>query len=374
MKQSKAAKAILPALLFLLIAPLLRGAVASRNWGETPEGSAKLFTLTSRDIRVQITEYGARIVSVEAPDRNGHRADIVLGYNNLTQYVEDPKDFFGAVVGRYGNRIANGTFALDGKTYHIPVNNKGNALHGGPHGFSSRLWHGHTIGNNAVDLTLISDDGDMGFPGRLSVRVRYTLTGSRLRIDYRAQTSKPTVLNLTNHSYFNLMGEASGDVLEQKIRIAADSFTPTDARAIPTGKIQQVVGTPFDLRHLTTIGDEINRDDEQLRSAGGYDHNYVLSKPARTLHEAAYAMDLHSGRTLRVLTTEPGVQFYSGNFLSGTNRGYSGTFYAQHAGFCLETQHFPDSPNHPNFPSTVLRPHHMFASSTVFIFGIIRAR
>jgi aldose 1-epimerase len=351
-----------------------QGAVTAKKWGDTPQGEVKLFTLTSPELKVELTEYGARIVSVEAPDRNGTRADVVLGYNNLAQYVNDPKDFFGAVVGRYGNRIAKGTFSLDGKTYHIPLNNKGNALHGGPKGFSSRVWKGAVAGEDAVEFTLISADGDMGFPGTLTAHVRYTLVHGRLRIDYRAETDKPTVVNLTNHSYFNLAGESSGDILGQQIRIDADRFTPIETTLIPTGEIEQVEGTPLDFRKLTPIGERIEADDPQLKRAGGYDHNFVLNGYAGTLREAAFAVDPKSGRTLTVLTTQPGVQFYSGNFLTGTNQGYGGTLYAKHAGFCLETQHFPDSPNHPGFPSTVVRPGKPFTSTTVFVFGVGREK
>lgn len=346
-----------------------KAAVTSETWGTTHEGEVKLFTLTSPQLRVRVTEYGARIVSVEAPDRNGKRADIVLGYNNLAQYVNDPKDFFGAVVGRYGNRIAKGRFSLEGKTYQVPLNSNGNALHGGPRGFSSRVWHGRRVGKDAVEFTLVSADGDMGFPGTLTVHARYTLDANRLRIDYTAETDKSTVVNLTNHSYFNLAGEASGDILSQKIRLQADRFTPIDATLIPTGALAPVEGTPFDFRRLTPIGSRINADDEQLHVAGGYDHNFVLDGHSSTLHEGAFAVDPWSGRTLKVLTTEPGVQFYSGNFLAGTNRGYSGAMYAKHAGFCLETQHFPDSPNHAGFPSTVLKPGHPMRSTTIFLFG-----
>lgn len=361
--------------IFCLLAALVvtgtttSAAVTAKKWGDTPQGEVKLFTLTSPELKVELTEYGARIVSVEAPDRSGKRADVVLGYNNLAQYVNDPKDFFGAIVGRYGNRIAKGTFSLDGKTYRIPLNNNGNALHGGPRGFSSRVWKGKVAGEDAVEFTLISADGDMGFPGALTAHVRYTLQHNRLRIDYRAETDMPTVVNLTNHSYFNLAGESSGDILGQRIRIDADRFTPIDATLIPTGEIKPVAGTPLDFRKLTAIGARIQADDQQLMLAGGYDQNFVLNGAAGTLREAAFAVDPKSGRTLTVLTTQPGVQFYSGNFLSGANRGYGGTLYAKHAGFCLETQHFPDSPNHLGFPSTVVRPGKPFISTTVFVFG-----
>jgi aldose 1-epimerase len=362
--------------IFCLLAALVvtgttaSAAVTAQKWGDTPQGEVKLFTLTSPELTVELTEYGARIVSVQAPDRSGKRADIVLGYNNLAQYVNDPKDFFGAIVGRYGNRIAKGTFSLDDKTYHVPLNNNGNALHGGPKGFSSRVWKGKAAGKDAIEFTLISLDSDMGFPGTLTSHVRYTLQHNRLRIDYSAKTDKPTVVNLTNHTYFNLAGESSGDILGQRIRIDADRFTPIDATLIPTGEIKPVAGTPLDFLKLTAIGARIHADDRQLMLAGGYDQNFVVNGAAGTLREAAFAVDPESGRTLTVLTTQPGVQFYSGNFLSGANRGYGGTLYAKHAGFCLETQHFPDSPNHSEFPSTVLRPGKPFISTTVFVFGV----
>jgi len=348
-------------------------AVKSDVWGAAHGKPVKLFVLSDTAVRVRLTEYGARIVSIDAPDRSGQRTDIVLGYNNLAQYVDDPKDFFGAVVGRYANRIAKGTFSLDGTTYHIPLNSNGNALHGGPAGFSSKVWRGRVLGNHSVEFTLISPDGDMGFPGALTVRVRYSLVRNELRIDYGATTTKATVVNLTNHTYFNLAGESSGDVLGQEIRINADQITPIDASLIPTGEMRSVADTPFDLRQLAPIGSRIGDNDEQLRRAGGYDHNFVVNGRAGNLREAAFALDPKSGRTLTVLTTQPGVQFYSGNFLNGSHAGYSGALYRQHDGFCLETQHFPDSPNRAEFPSTVLRPGERLHSVTVFVFGVAPA-
>lgn len=348
-----------------------RGAVRAEDWGSAgPANRVQLFTLTNGNLRVRITEYGARIVSLEAPDRQGTKADVVLGYNNLAQYVADPKDYFGAVVGRYANRIAGGSFAIDGTTYHVPVNSKGQALHGGPEGFSSKVWRGKIVGKNSVELTLVSPDGDMGFPGQVTVKVLYTLRAHQLRIDYDASTTGTTVINLTNHTYFNLAGQASGNVLGQEILLSADHFTPIDARLIPTGEIASVQATPFDFRHLTPIGKRIQDNVEQLKLAGGFDHNFVVHGNIGALRRAAYAIDPKSGRTLTVLTTEPGVQFYSGNFLSGAAKGYTGVPYQQHAGFCLETQHFPDSPHHPNFPSTILRPGTHWRSATIFAFGV----
>lgn len=354
---------------FVLACLKLQAAVRDEVWGEARGVPVRLYTLSNDALSVQLCEYGARIVSLQAPDRAGRAADVVLGYNNLEQYVQDPKDFFGAVVGRYGNRLAAGTFHLDGQTYHVPLNNKGNALHGGPQGFSTKIWKGMKVGDNAVEFILASPDGDMGFPGTLTAVVRYTLQGKRLRLDYTARTNKPTVVNLTNHSYFNLHGEGSGDVLQQRIQVFADRFTPVNATLIPTGQLMPVQGTPFDLRQSVAIGAHLGEAAEQLRLAGGYDHNFVLSGASRTLRKAAAAIDPASGRTLTVWTTEPGVQFYSGNFLAGQTVGYSGKAYQKHAGFCLETQHFPDSPNQPAFPSTVLRPGQEFHSLTVFEFG-----
>jgi aldose 1-epimerase len=349
----------------------LQAEIHTKVWGATPDGqSVKLFTLSNRFLRVSLTEYGARIVSLETPDRNNRMDDVVLGYNNLASYIADPKDYFGAIVGRYGNRIRSGTFTLEGETYHIPLNNNGNALHGGSHGFSSKVWNGKPLGGDAIEFTLVSPDGDMGFPGRLTVRVKYTLTRNRIRIDYEATTTKATVVNLTNHSYFNLAGQASGDVLKQTLRVDADAITPVDATLIPTGKLEKVHGTPFDFHIAIAIGARIEANDEQLKRAGGYDHNFVLNGPSGTSREVAWAEDPASGRTLKLLTTEPGVQFYSGNFLDRSAKGFTGTPYQKHAGFCLETQHFPDSPNHSNFPSTVLRPGNVLHSSSVFVFGV----
>jgi aldose 1-epimerase len=341
------------------------------DWGRTPTAEpVRLYRLSDAQLNVSLTNYGARIVRIDAPDRQGRRADVVLGYNNAAQYLSDPKDYFGAVVGRYGNRIAKGNFVVEGRQYHVPVNNNGNALHGGPTGFSSRVWTVDESSRNSVDFELVSADGDMGFPGTLKAHVRYTLTGSRLSIEYTAETDKPTVVNLTNHTYFNLAGEASGDILGQELRLNADRYTPVDQTLIPTGELLSVSGTPFDFRKLTAIGKHINVPDEQLLRAGGYDHNFVLRGEQGTLREAAFAVDPVSGRTLTILTTEPGVQFYSGNFLDGSAIGYSGSPYRKHAGFALETQHFPDSPNHVNFPSTILRPGATYRSKTVLVFGV----
>jgi aldose 1-epimerase len=359
-------------LAFLLLNLPIKASVRAQEWGRTSsDRPVKLFTLSDAQIRVRLTEYGARIVSIDVPDRRGRTADVVLGHNNLAAYLADPKGYFGAIVGRYGNRIAKGTFTLAGTTFHIPLNDNNNALHGGPAGFSTRIWHGQSIGANTVKFTLVSPDGDMGFPGALTVHVFYTLHSNKLDIRYEASTSKPTVLNLTNHSFFNLSGEASGPILTQELRINADHITPVAAGLIPTGTLDPVRSTPFDFTHLTPIGQHIHSQNNQLKLAGGYDDNYVLNGRPGTLREAAFALDPASGRTLAVFTTEPGLQFYSGNLLHGSVTGFSGKTYQKYAGFCLETQHFPDSPNHPNFPGTTLEPGHTYHSETIFVFGAI---
>jgi aldose 1-epimerase len=349
---------------------LAQTAVTKQPWGTATDGkSVELYKLSDKDISVSITTYGAHVVTIDAPDRNGKMADIVLGFPNLQGYEQDATTYFGAIVGRYGNRIAKGTFSLDGKTYHIPVNNNGNALHGGPKGFSSKVWTATQI-PNGVELTLVSPDGDMGFPGTLTAHVRYTVEGNSLRIHYSATTTKPTVLNLTNHSYFNLSGNGNGTILNEVLTIPADRYTPVNATQIPTGQLAPVQGTPFDFLKPTPIGARIHDKNEQLRIGGGYDHNFVLNGQGTGLHLAAKVYDPASGRTLTVTTTEPGVQFYSGNFLGGPVPLPDGVKYPQYAGFALETQHFPDSPNQPSFPSTRLNPGQTMHSETVFTFGV----
>jgi len=346
------------------------GAVTKAPFGKTSDGKpVEIYTLTSKDLTVRIMTFGARVVSLDAPDRSGKRADVVLGYNDLASYEADKSTYFGSIVGRYGNRLAKGTFSIDGQSFHVPLNNNGNSLHGGPVGFDHKLWTGREI-PDGVEMTLVSPDGDMGFPGELTAHVRYTLVGDQLRIAYSATTTKATVLNLTNHSYFNLAGDGSGTILDQVMMIDADRYTPIDAGLIPTGELAPVAGTPFDFRTPTAIGKRIDTPNEQLKLAGGYDHNWVLNATGHSLHLAAKAYDPKSGRTLTVTTTEPGVQFYSGNFLDGSYTGKTGVKYEKHFGFCLETQHFPDSPNHPSFPSTLLKPGETMHSETVFTFGV----
>lgn len=340
-------------------------------WGHTADGTAvPIYTLTSGQIEVRIAAYGAKLVSIRTPDRNGKAADIVLGFDKLDDYLKGKEPHFGSIVGRFGNRIALGKFSIDGKTYQVPINNGPNALHGGPVGFDKHVWLGQEV-SNGVEFTHVSPDGDMGFPGTLTARARYTLTGNTLRIDYSATTDKPTVVNLTNHAYFNLHGSDQGNILDQVMEIRSDRFTPVDAGLIPTGALEPVAGTPLDFRKPQRIGARIDDGYEQMKLAGGYDHNFVLNGEAGTLGVAAVATDPASGRTMTVETTEPGIQFYSGNFLNGMFTGRHGTKYEKHTGFCLETQHFPDSPNHASFPSTLLRPDQTMHSTTAFTFRTI---
>ena len=349
-----------------------QGEVKMSTWGKTADGVAvPIYTLTSGKIEARVTAYGAHLVSVKAPDRTGKVADVLLGFDSLQGYLTQPNSYLGAIVGRYGNRIAKGQFTIDGKTYQIPINNGPNALHGGPKGFDQYVWQSHEV-PDGVEFTHVSPDGDMGFPGKLTATVRYTLSGDTLRIDYSATTDKATVLNLTNHSYFNLHGDDKGNILDQKIEINADRYTPVDSGLIPTGELAPVAGTPMDFRKPEAIGARINDDNAQMKLAGGYDFNFVLNGKAGTLRTAAIVTDPESGRKLTVETTEPGVQFYSGNFLDGSLTGWTGTKYEKHAGFCLETQHFPDSPNHPDFPSTLLKPGETMHSTTTFTFGVTK--
>lgn len=355
----------------VLSASIASAAVKSEPWGVSSSGEpVALYTLANKDLTVKVTTYGARIVGIDAPDRDGKVEDVVLGHDSLAEYEADHGNYFGAVVGRYGNRIANGAFSLEGRRYSVPTNNRGNALHGGTLGFDRKIWTATPL-PDGVEMTLVSPDGDMGFPGTLTVHVLYTLEERSLRIVYRATTTKPTIVNLTNHSYFNLHGNAHGTILSEQMMINADRFTPVREGLIPTGELASVAGTPFDFRKPTAIGARIQQDDLQLTIARGYDHNFVLNvAKGNSLHLAAHVIDPETGRTLTVTTTEPGVQFYSGNFLDGKVVGKSGVAYAQHAGFCLETQHFPDSPNHPNFPTTELGPEQRIQSVTIFTFGV----
>ena len=342
--------------------------VSKAGFGTTADGKAvDIYTLKSATVEAKIMTYGARIVSIQTPDKGGKMADVVLGHTDLAGYVGDGKTYFGAVVGRYGNRISKGQFSIDGQSHQIPTNDHGNALHGGKIGFDSQVWTGKEI-PDGVEMTLVSPDGDQGFPGKLTAHVKYTLHGDALHIDYSATTDKATVTNLTNHSYFNLNGEGSGSILEETLQINASKYTPTDSGLIPTG-IEPVAGTPFDFQKPTVIGERIHADNVQLTQAnGGYDLNWVLNGPAGQMKVAAVVHDPKSGRILTVSTTQPGVQFYTGNFLDGTVKGPSGNAYDKYSALCLETQHFPDSPNHPAFPTTELKPGQTLHTETIFAF------
>jgi len=324
-------------------------------------------------MEVRAMTYGGIVVSLRVPDRQGRLDDVVLGYESAAAYAKnDP--YFGAIIGRYGNRIAKGRFTLDGKTYELATNNGPNHLHGGIKGFDKVMWKGDPFQNDAgagVIFTYTSPDGEEGYPGTLKVRVTYTLTNkSELEVDYHATTDKPTIVNLTQHSYFNLAGQGTRDILDHRLRLNADRFTPVDAALIPTGELAPVEGTPLDFRQPSAIGARIDQDNQQLKNGTGYDHNWVLNGTGSGLHLAARVVEPTTGRTLEVSTTEPGVQFYTGNFLDGTITGKQGRVYKRRYGFCLETQHFPDSPNEPKFPSTILRQGEEYVSRTVMAFGV----
>lgn len=344
-----------------------------KAYGTLPDGStAFLYTLKNKNgMEAAITNYGGIVVSLTAPDSHGIMKDIVLGYDSLASYVEN-NPYFGALIGRYGNRIGKGRFRLNGVEHKLATNNGENHLHGGLKGFDKVLWEvREPEGQPGKSLVLRyqSKDGEEGYPGNLSVRVVYALSDSNeLKIDYEATTDKPTVINLTHHSYFNLAGAGHGDILGHELQIMADTFTPVDGGLIPTGKLQPVKGTPMDFTLPMSIGSRIDAKDEQLQRGGGYDHNWVLSKPDGSFGLAARVSDPNSGRVMEVWTTEPGLQFYSGNFLDGSNIGKGGVSYKHRYGFCLETQHFPDSPNKPSFPSTVLEPGKTYSSSTLYRF------
>jgi aldose 1-epimerase len=346
------------------------------EFGKTKDGETIYrFLLTNKkSVEASVISYGATLISLRVPDRNGKIGDVVLGYDGLDGY-EQGKSYFGGTIGRYGNRIAGGQFTLDGTVFHLPKNDGPNSLHGGTTGFNKRVWTGVDRSRpdaQVLELSYTSADGEEGYPGTLQVKVTYTLPAetNELRIDYSASTDKDTVLNLTNHSYFNLSGVASQEIVDHQLLLRAREFTPVDSTLIPNGELRTVDGTPFDFRKPTAIGARINQDDEQLRFGKGYDHNWVLEGAGKGgLQLAAQVFEPSSGRVLEVDTTEPGIQFYSGNFLDGKDRGKRGEFYAHRTGFCLETQHFPDSPNHPNFPSTELKPGQTYRTTTVLRFS-----
>lgn len=343
-------------------------------FGKLPNGiPVEAFTLKSDQLKVELISFGAGILSLSVPDRAGHLENVVLDFPDLAGYAQNHGSrtpfFFGSTIGRYANRIANARFSLDGREYCLAKNNAEHSLHGGPGGFYNVVWDSAAI-DYGVIFKYLSKDGEEGFPGDLETTVRYSLSGAQLKIDYRATTDAPTVLNLTNHAYFNLTGAGSGSALSHRLKLFASRFTPTDAGLIPTGELRTVTDTPMDFLQSTAIDARIDANDEQLDLGHGYDHNFILDGAPSDLKAAAELYDPESGRLLEISTTEPAIQFYSGNFLDGTIRGKSGALHNKHAGLCLETQHYPDSPNHPDFPSTVLRPDKVFRSTTILKFGI----
>jgi len=340
----------------------------------TVDGKAvELYTLTNaKGVEMKVTNYGGIVISLKVPDKAGAMGDIVLGFNDVESYIKG-SPYFGCIVGRYGNRIGAAKFTLEGKEYTLAANNGPNSLHGGVKGFDKQIWDVKEIkGKTSVGLefTYVSKDGEEGFPGTLKTKVTYTLTNkNEFKIDYKATTDKPTICNLTHHSYFNLSGEGSGDILGTEIMLKASKFTPVDSTLITTGEITDVKGTPFDFLKSTAIGARVNEDNEQLKFGKGYDHNWVIDrKGSKGLVLAAKAYDPKNGRAMDVLTTEPGIQMYVGNFLDGTLVGKSGANYLHRSGFCLETQHYPDSPNKPKWPSVELKPGKTYTTTTIYKF------
>ncbi|GAA0935214.1 galactose mutarotase [Streptomyces asiaticus] len=351
-----------------------KGGAVKEHFGTLADGTeVDRWTIENSRTRLRVLSYGGIVQALEIPDRHGRRANVSLGFDDLDSYVAD-SPYFGALIGRYGNRIARGTFTLDGKKYQLPINDGPNSLHGGDKGFDKHVWSVEPFRKGAdVGLTLrrVSPDGEMGYPGTLTVRVDYTLTAAGdFRIDYEATTDKATVVNLTNHTYYNLAGEGSGSIYDHRLEIAASRYTPVDKTLIPTGELAKVAGTPFDFRRAKEIGRDIREAHQQVLYGQGIDHNFVLDKGITSRPEHFLTVtEPESGRVMRIATTEPGVQFYTGNFLTGTFAGTSGRVYRQGDAFALETQHFPDSPNQPSFPSTVLRPGQTYRSTTVHSFS-----
>ena len=343
----------------------------SANFKETVNGKqVQLYTISNGQMKAAITNSGGRLVSLFVPDSSGKLIDVVLGYNNLKDYETYTKNgsYFGALIGRYGNRIAKGKFTLDGKAYSLPINNKPNSLHGGPKGFSAQVWDVVKTTPNSIELHYLAKDGEEGYPGNLNVNVTYTLTEDHgLQIAYKATTDKETVLNLTNHSYFNLNGDG-GTVNNHKLQLNASKFTPVDSTLIPTGKLEPVTGTPFDFTKPATIGSRIEAKDQQLLYGKGYDHNFVLDAAGKGEQLAATVWGDKSGIEMQVYTDQPGIQFYGGNFMLGGDKGKSGNPYEKRTALCLETQHFPDSPNQSQFPTTTLKPGATFSSVTSYRF------
>ena len=354
-------------------APVQIGQISRQPFGQTKDGIAvDLYTLrNSKGAEVGICNYGGLVTFLKVPDRNGQFGDVVLGYDTLADYIKE-SPYFGALIGRYGNRIAKGKFKLDGKEYTLATNNAPNALHGGLKGFDKVVWEPRilaTLEGPALKLKYESKDGEEGYPGNLSVTAVYTLTDDNaLKLEYTATTDKDTVVNFTQHSYFNLAGK--GDILNHEVMMPADRFTPVDSTLIPTGELKPVDGTPFDFRTPTAIGARIGQEDEQLKFGNGYDHNWVINKPMGQLGLMARVYEPTTGRVLEVGSTEPGLQFYTGNFLDGKLTGKGGWVYQFRNGFCLEAQHYPDSPNQPNFPSVVLKPGQVYQSTIIFKFSV----
>jgi aldose 1-epimerase len=344
---------------------------AANNFKQNVQGKqVSLFVLkNNNNFQVAITNYGGRVVSLLVPDKKGNLVDVVLGYNDLKSYQKPKEPYFGAIIGRYGNRIARGKFTLDGKTHQLEINDGVNTLHGGFNGFYAKVWDVKQLSPKSLELSYHSKDGEGGYPGNLDVKVIYTITDDNaLKIDYSAVTDKATLVNLTNHAYFNLSGAGSATITDHVLQINADAVTPVDLTLIPTGKLMPVKGTPFDFTAAKAIGADINAPNDQLKNGKGYDHNFVLNK-SDSNKPVASVYSPKTGIAMEVYTTEPGLQFYSGNFLTGKDRdGKGNVVYGYRSAFCLETQHFPDSPNEPSFPSTVLKPGNKYQTSTTYRF------
>jgi len=331
-----------------------------------------LYQLKNEKIEVYITNYGARIVSLLSPDRKGIMGDVVLGFKSIADYQKAKTPYHGCLIGRYGNRIGKGKFNLNGATYELPINNNENHLHGGPDGFHNQVWDVIAVNQNSIVMTYVSKDGEMGYPGNLTVEVTYAVNGNELSIAYKAKTDKATPINLTNHAFFNLAGEAKGSINDHLLMINASHFTPVDEGLIPLGEIQSVEDSPFDFRRAKTIGRDLNQEvsDIQLSRGGGYDHNFVLDKESQgSMSFAARVVDPKSGRQMDIFTEEPGIQFYGGNFMDGSDVGKYGTKFEYRASFALETQHYPDSPNQPKFPSTILNPGETYKTKSIYKFS-----
>ncbi|MFS4447799.1 aldose epimerase family protein [Maribacter sp. 2307UL18-2] len=357
-----------------LPAPLKKTIDPESFIGLIEEDSVRFYTLRNANgIEVTFTNYGQRLLSLHTPDKNGEFEDVVLGYATLTEFVEN-RNYYGAIIGRYGNRIGKGTFSIDGTAYDLVKNNGENHLHGGTKGFESVVWKVDDHSSNTITFSRVSPDMEEGYPGNLNVQVQYILDDSNaLKINYKATSDKATVVNLTNHSFFNLKGEGNGDIMDHVVTINADTYTPVDDGLIPTGAIETVENTPFDFRSPKTIGRDIDADFEQLKIGRGYDHNYVVNEMPQNgegLKLAAMVLEPNSGRTMEVYTSEPGVQFYTGNFMNGSDIGKTGKPYPFRGSFCFETQHYPDSPNKPEFPSTLLNPGEVYETTTVYKFGV----